>query len=437
QIIVVVASGIILAKVGIVTANSQKAISKVNLYFLTPCLLFTNIASGITWERFLAFWPIPMFFIIFSTISWSLARTGSRLLRLTLPETKLATASIMFFNCNSLPLAMIHSLAFSAASKKLMRDENDTSEDIVASVCDNLIRWSYGVKLLSRPEKEESTDITTTYNSISSSPDLECGAGQAAGDSEPRNGLGYRILEHVKSLTTPPLITAILALFVGLIPPLHRLFMDRNSDVYSFVIRPLETCGRAAVPMILLCLGAQVTDFASSKPALPPPSPLESDLVSVSTQNDEDETINEEQPLLAASTSAVTPSGRLLPPSTVQNKQQEQRQQSASEMSEMSSNTSVPFILISRMLLVPLVALPLVLFCPPGLSPHVTSDPAFRLSLVTMISSPTAINLIQICQINGYLEQPMAGVLFWSYCVVGLPSVLSWAVIGLWAASGI
>ncbi|KAF9377286.1 hypothetical protein BGX21_003220 [Mortierella sp. AD011] len=342
---------------------------------------------------------------------------------------------------------MIHSLAFSAASKKLMRDENDTSEDIVArgvsyilfySVCDNLIRWSYGFKLLSRPEKEESTDITTAYNSIPSSPDLECGADQATGDSEPRKSLGYRILEHIKSLTTPPLITAILALFVGLIPPLHRLFMDRNSDVYSFIIRPLETCGRAAVPMILLCLGAQVTDFASSKPALSSPSPPESSLVSVSTQDDdEDETINEERPLLAASTSAVTPSGRLSPPSTVQNKRQEQQQQSANEMSEMSSNASVPFILISRMLLVPLVALPLVLFCPPSLSPHVTSDPAFRLSLVTIVSSPTAINLIQICQINGYLEQPIARVLFWSYCVVGLPSVLSWAVIGLWAASGI
>ncbi|KAF9355192.1 hypothetical protein BGX26_006872 [Mortierella sp. AD094] len=342
---------------------------------------------------------------------------------------------------------MIHSLAFSAASKKLMRDENDTSEDIVArgvsyilfySVCDNLVRWSYGVKLLSRPKKEESTAITTSYNSINN-PDLERGATQATGDSKPRNSLGYRILKFIESLTTPPLVTAVLALFVGLIPPLHRLFMDQDSDVYSFVIRPLENCGRAAVPMILLCLGAQVTDFASSKPApsspspSPSPSPSENNLTPVSTRDDEEDTISEEQPLLAAaSTSAVTPSGLPLPSSSspAQNKQKQSG-------SKLSSIVPVPFILISRMLLVPLAALPLILFCPPELSPHVTSDPAFRLSLVVMVSSPTAINLIQICQINGYLERPMAGVLFWNYCVAGLPSVLIWAVVGLWAASWI
>ncbi|KAF9197436.1 hypothetical protein BGZ49_002110, partial [Haplosporangium sp. Z 27] len=396
------------------------AISKVNLYFLTPCLLFTNIASGITWERFVAFWPIPAFFIIFSTISWTLAKTGSKALKFTAPETSLAMASILFFNNNSLPLAMIHSLAFSGASKKLMRDDNDSSEDIVASVCDNLIRWSYGIRLLSEPKSEDSAE-ESAYSSINS--DLERNAN---GNPTLRSRL-YRILKNVQTLMTPPLVTAVLALFVGLIPGLHSLFMDRDSDIYSFIIRPLETCGKAAVPMILLCLGAQVTDFASqSKKSSPSATSSAEPSLHEETQDsggDEEETIGERQPLLsgtAGSTSTVTSS-------TDQTKHRSSR--------PLSSIVPIPFILISRMLLVPLMALPLIIFCPEDLSPHVTSDPVFRLSLVVMISSPTAINLIQICQINGYLELPMAGVLFWSYCVVGLPSVLTWAVVGLWAAS--
>ncbi|KAF9105959.1 hypothetical protein BGX27_009390 [Mortierella sp. AM989] len=95
---------------------------------------------------------------------------------------------------------------------------------------------------------------------------------------------------------------------------------------------------------------------------------------------------------------------------------------------------SVLFILITRMLIVPMLALPPILLCPTDLSPGVTSDFTFRLSFGVIISSPTTINLIQICQINGYLERPMAGILFWNYCVVGLQSVLLWAIVGLWSA---
>ncbi|KAF9945644.1 hypothetical protein BGZ65_010526, partial [Modicella reniformis] len=96
--------------------------------------------------------------------------------------------------------------------------------------------------------------------------------------------------------------------------------------------------------------------------------------------------------------------------------------------------TPLPFILFSRMVLVPVICLPAVLFHPKGFSPTLTSDPMFTLSLVLVMAAPTAINLIQQCSIKGFFEQEMAMVLFWSYCVLGIPCILGWSLIGLWAA---
>ena len=99
---------------------------------MTPCLLFTKIASTINWTQFKAFWPIPVFYVLFSTISWVVAKVGSRLLGFSKDEEKFVIASILFSHTNSLPMALLQSLAFSAAGDRLLRDSNDTKEDVAA-----------------------------------------------------------------------------------------------------------------------------------------------------------------------------------------------------------------------------------------------------------------------------------------------------------------
>lgn len=99
---------------------------------MTPCLLFTKIASTINWTQFKAFWPIPAFYVLFSTISWIVAKVGSRLLRFSKDEEKFVIASVLFSNTNSLPMALLQSLAFSAAGDRLLRDEFDTKADVAA-----------------------------------------------------------------------------------------------------------------------------------------------------------------------------------------------------------------------------------------------------------------------------------------------------------------
>ncbi|KAF9303708.1 hypothetical protein BGZ91_009065, partial [Linnemannia elongata] len=72
---------------------------------------------------------------------------------------------------------------------------------------------------------------------------------------------------------------------------------------------------------------------------------------------------------------------------------------------------------------------------PNSLSPTLLGDPIFRLTMVMLSASPTAVNMMQICQINGFFEKKMARLLFWSYCVVGVPGILVWVMVALQAAT--
>ncbi|KAF9981130.1 hypothetical protein BGZ75_007613 [Mortierella antarctica] len=575
QVLVVVFCGVVLSKTGYLSQSAQKSISRVNLYFMTPCLLFTKIASTINWTQFKAFWPIPAFYVLFSAISWIVAKVGSRFLRFSKDEEKFIIASVLFSNTNSLPMALLQSLAFSAAGDRLLRDEFDTKADVAArgisyilfyAIFGNLVRWSYGFNLLvpkdkgsetsspeqllapsvvinvDRPSASRRSDasvltlpsdyqqlrlsnadqsgvlfeptstmkpLSVPNNSSSFLHPLSQPAGSPAARSPAvsiksatesvllqRASTAY---ERVRQVLTPPLLTALIALVIGLVPALHKLFMSPDSTVYRFLVQPIEGCGAAAIPMILLCLGAQVVHFGDSTSASAKSSssrhhkaravdspmsfptvvtaqgPYQTGLGIYTNAQQEEVSTDEERGNSGSSSnqedtsygsgiatrrSNASSSATLLLPNHALNSARRSRSGAGSSSEESSDDedddealpllgsgkgteeahhrfrciTPVAFSLFARMVLVPVACMPSILFHPESLSPILTMDPTFTLALVLIAAAPTAINMIQICQIKGFFEREMASVLFWSYCVYGIPSVLGWSLVGLWAA---
>lgn len=107
-------------------------LSKLNLVFFTPCLLFSNIASVISFEKLLAYWPIPIFYSIFALISFSAAHGISRAVRVKPVYRRFIVACTMFSNTNSLPVAVISSLALSEAGQILYWGDNDSQQAVAA-----------------------------------------------------------------------------------------------------------------------------------------------------------------------------------------------------------------------------------------------------------------------------------------------------------------
>lgn len=507
------------------------------------------MASTITWDQFKSFYPIPIFYLFFSLTSWTIAKLGSRFLGFSRDEEKFVIASVFFSNTNSLPMALVQSLAMSGAGGRLLRDEGDDRQLVAArgmsyilfyAIFGNLVRWSYGFSLLvprDRPEEKEvegeekgvdvyvearedlrhevptregevridmdnhnSNNPQTRHNqnpSISLAPSLS--------SNQPPTLLQKSkiVFDKISQVLTPPLLTALVALVVGLVPALHHFFMSHESKFYAFVVRPLEECGAGAIPLILLCLGAQVVHLASSSsssssscPSIASPAPLADATICEQPRQEgqemghclhrgqdqnrpgareTDDRLTPRLPLSHASSSitlyqpeilvistATTPhpqqqsplSPSTLSPSTVHSgpaTQQGAGYQEKKTSSLLEANihdtsytnitrrrfkriSPVGYAILARNILAPLICLPAILFHPTSLSPTLTQDPVFKMVLVLVAGAPTAINLTQLCQIKGFFEREMATMLFWSYCVLGVPLVLGWALVGLWAS---
>ncbi|KAG0175198.1 hypothetical protein DFQ28_005415 [Apophysomyces sp. BC1034] len=423
QVMVIVFFGFCLTRMGYFNMEKQKWLSKLNLVFFTPCLLFSNIASTISFEKLLAFWPIPVFYVVFGILNYICSQTTTRVLGLNAAYRRFVLACVMFSNTNSLPIATITSLAVSEAGKILFWNADDTQESVAArgisytlffAIFGNLVRWSYGYNLLRKHHDDDDDDeevvppmlITPGYNylstnnaspssasslSIASEADLEHQPDRrlstltlAAQADDPKvvdettgllatfptypalspaqeaSGLKnslYRLALRFHKFMSPPLYAAMLALIVGL-SPLKAVLYDPSSFLYPSFTKAIEICGKAAVPLILTCLGAQLTCIARSQHTASP-----------------------------------------------------------------AVKKPVAVAIGCRMLLAPLFVIPtVVLFVMYGAKwSTLATDPVFNVMMIVLGSSPTAINLVQITQVNNIFEDEMLRMLFWSYGVVCVP----------------
>ncbi|KAG2202219.1 hypothetical protein INT47_002138 [Mucor saturninus] len=411
QVMAIVFLGVILSKRGYIDNDKQKWLSKLNLVFFTPCLLFSNIASVISYERLLAFWPIPVFYIVFTATSWILCQSVIPVFGIDKYYRRFVLACVMFCNTNSLPVAIISSLAVSEAGKTLYWNQDD-NQDMVAArgisytlffglFC-NILRWSYGYNLLQKKAEDDDT-IVIDYTPSSYENSIGDYGSNANNDNSRRSSsatvseVDYNINEDsikcdvptsinettglfisfprpeetsilrrflnifvtIDKYMSPPLYAALLALVVGLSPPLKHMLYDRDSFFYASLTKAIESCGKASVPIVLICLGAQLKSIRDTQQTNTTPK----------------------------------------------------------------SNKPISMSIFIRMFLTPLCVLPIVYaFSVFGSQwSELATDPMFIVSMIVVGCTPTAINLSQITQVSGIFEEEMLNVLFWSYGVICIP----------------
>lgn len=163
------------------------------------------------------------------------------------------------------------------------------------------------------------------------------------------------------SFMNPPLWAMLVAVIVASIPQLQRAFFTPGTFVQNSVTRAVSQTGNVAVPLILVVLGANLAGNTHPK---------------ANSSDDRHET----KILIAA--------------------------------------------LISRMVLPFILVAPLLAIAAKYLNVSILDDPIFVIVCFLLAGAPSALQLAQICQLNGVYESVMAKILFWSYVVVILPSTL-------------
>lgn len=181
--------------------------------------------------------------------------------------------------------------------------------------------------------------------------------------------LWRRFLQQARSFMNPPLYAMLAAIIVATIPPLKYQLYGHEGFVNKTLGRGIQQVGNTAVPLILIVLGSN----------LAPPCQEELEFHHKSSKHTK---------MIIAS-------------------------------------------LVSRMILPCLLLLPLIAMAVRYLHISILDDPAFLVAAFILTASPPAIQLSQICQLNQVFEPEMAGVLFWGYVVLSLPSSISIVVIAL------
>jgi predicted permease len=179
----------------------------------------------------------------------------------------------------------------------------------------------------------------------------------------------------------PPLWAMLAALIVASVPALQHLFFTPGTLVANSVTRAVQQSGGVAVPLILVVLGANL-----ARSTLP-------------------------QDQLATTPEAKAEERRLLYAS-----------------------------LLSRMILPTIIMAPMLALVAKFVPVSILDDPIFVIVCFLLTGAPSALQLAQICQINGVFMGAMSNLLTASYVVMIFPSTLVLVMLALevveWAAQG-
>ncbi|ORY67750.1 auxin efflux carrier [Pseudomassariella vexata] len=168
----------------------------------------------------------------------------------------------------------------------------------------------------------------------------------------------------------PPLWAMLIAIIVASVPDLQRLFFREESFVKTSVTSAISSSAGVAVPLILVVLGANLARNTQNR----------------ATTDPEEEQIGTR--LLVAS-------------------------------------------LLSRMVLPTLIMAPVIALFAKYVPVSILDDPIFVIVCFLLTGAPSALQLAQICQINGVYEGVMGKILFQSYVIWILPSTLILVMLAL------
>lgn len=166
-----------------------------------------------------------------------------------------------------------------------------------------------------------------------------------------------KFVHGVWDFMNPPLWAMFAAIIVASVPSLQRLFFSEGTFVQNSITSAIRQMGGVAVPLILVVLGANLE--GKTQPEDP---------------NHSDEDAKEETKLLIA-------------------------------------------CLLSRMLLPIIIMAPLLALAAKYVPVSILDDPIFVIVCFLLTGAPSALQLAQICQINGVYLGVMSRLLFQSYVV--------------------
>ncbi|KAH3687771.1 hypothetical protein WICPIJ_001234 [Wickerhamomyces pijperi] len=434
QVVIVCSVGFWAAKSGILNKHAQKYMNVLNVDIFTPALVFSKLAKSLSFTKLLEIIIIPIFYAVSTGLAYVLSLVTSKYLGLDEPETNFVTAMSVFGNSNSLPVSLTVALAQTLPNLEWEDIADDTREKItsrgilylvVFQQIGQVLRWSWGYNTLLKKKSAYSTNNNSSLNLYTSNDLEQSGADQDQQQQQQQNSSPSPVTSDTRKRQPSDSSSSSARLLNTANPLDEEVFIYYIYDDLSFVEKvkySLKTSIAKVSSFMNPPLWAMlISMIVGSIPQLK--SALYTDDGFV--QNTIGEAINQlgqvSIPLILLGLgSNLYPSKDTPPPSR--------------------NYSKIVFAsLVVKMIILPLILLPIIAIFIKLFPISIMEDPIFVIVAFVLTISPPAIQLSQICQLNEIFENEMAGVLFWGYLVLTLPSLIVTVAAALealeWAAS--
>ncbi|KAF7367452.1 hypothetical protein MSAN_00808000 [Mycena sanguinolenta] len=221
----------------------------------------------------------------------------------------------------------------------------------------------------------------------------------------------YRAWVALNEFMTVPLWAALASLIVACVQPLQHALDEHLQPIKGAV----TSAGNCSIPVTLIVLGGYFY------PAPPDPK--------VGAVNGHANGIANGTGVQASkSASSLLESVR-----EMFGKQQSARLAGEAPKARAGETKTVVIAVVSRMILTPMLILPLMALCSRFDLHDVFADPVFVVANVLLLSSPPALTLAQITQAasGDAFERLISRTIFWAYCVVTPPMTIVYVIIGM------
>jgi len=231
RIVLVCASGTWLARRGILDRAFCRALSRLILHLMLPCLLISKLSQSASGSNLVQWALLPLSALLYVAIGFGVGMVLVRVLRPPAELKRIATAAMAFGNSGYIPYPLVTALA---ATAPLFAGDAGAGDRGVAYVsvyllCMSPCLWGIGYPYLSH---------------------------------QPLRSLRR---EHILS---PPIISALIGLALGVIPPLRALVVADGAPL-RVLIDAAGVVGDGVIPCALIVLGGNLAEAPAETGGLP------------------------------------------------------------------------------------------------------------------------------------------------------------------------
>ncbi|KIJ27587.1 hypothetical protein M422DRAFT_784807 [Sphaerobolus stellatus SS14] len=294
SVLLTLSYGVLAARMGMVSPTTAKDVSALCRNMFLPALLITNIGTQLTWQNVMTYLPIFVWAILYAAVCIVVGQICAKVFKL--PSWTIL--AITFNNTTSLPLLLTKSLTSTSLLQSIAGGDVNAAVQraqsyfLINSMVSNAATFAIGPKIIrdddideedgeeteqeqnvdDRPSQNDGQDDSTPSERTSLLP-KPITSGLAKTQSAASNQF-HRLpsslqtgLSYAGSLVNPTLIGAILAIVIGITPPLHKAFfakMDQGGVLNAWLTSSISNIGELFTSLQMFVVGSKLSSSFSA-----------------------------------------------------------------------------------------------------------------------------------------------------------------------------